>query len=97
MKIDGVIYSYILEITNSYKCCSRNKLNLFVCLFVFLTHFNSLLHCLMLSGRIAMQAWAEMGKALLQTLLIKILKFVNRSGTWPNKYTAVYVTFEGQN
>ena len=51
----------------------------------------------MFSGRIAMQDWAEMGKALLQTLLIKILKFANRSGTWPNKYTALYVTFEGQN
>ena len=92
MKIDGVIYSYILEITNSYKCYTRNKLNFF-----FLTHFNSLLHCLMFSGRIAMQHWAVMGKALLQTLLIKILKFVNRSGTWSTKYTAVYVTFEGQN
>ena len=51
----------------------------------------------MFSGRIAMQHWAVMGKALLQTLLIKILKFVNRSGTWSTKYTAVYVTFEGQN
>ena len=34
----------------------------------------------MFSGRIAMQDWAEMGKALLQTLLIKISNFVDRSG-----------------
>ena len=28
IKIDGVVYSYIVEITNSYKYYTRNKLNL---------------------------------------------------------------------
>ena len=28
IKIDGGVYSYIVEMTNSYKCYTRNKLNL---------------------------------------------------------------------
>ena len=47
---------------------------------LFVTHFNSLLHFLMLSDGIVMQHWAKMGKkALLRILLIKILNFDDRS------------------
>ena len=31
IKIDGMVYSYIVEITNSYKHYIRNKLNLATC------------------------------------------------------------------